>query len=81
MELSNPATVIIRSKQRQSERLSSCDGLTEGLDTVERWSQRRVADALLELCVAAGCNQREQHCSALQYGMHNIAFSVGFCTW
>lgn len=63
VELSNPATVIIRSKQRQSERLCSCDGLTEGLDTVERWSQRRVADALLELCVAAACNQREQHFS------------------
>lgn len=76
VELSNPATVIIRSKQRPSERLSSCDGLTEGLDTAERWSQRRVQSAWATLQ-----SDTFMHCSALQHGMHNIAFSVGFCTW
>lgn len=88
VELSNPATVIIRSKQRQSERLCSCDGLTEGLDTVEMESAqggRRTAGAVCGCSVQSAWATLQSdtfiHCSALQYGMHNIAFSVGVCTW
>lgn len=88
VELSNPATVIIRSKQRQNERLCSCDGLTEGLDTVEMESAqggRRTAGAVCGCSVQSAWATLQSdtfiHCSALQYGMHNIAFSVGVCTW